>query len=382
MRRAAVLACLFFVWPIFSFATTSPDLRSRIIIDGRTQDFEPDEWVLDAASVFPERNDDSRWGSDNDIHGLAVTWDLNGVYLAVPGRFAGSRLLLLIDSDCGGPDDLFNIDLLRRSIRFADFTPNVLIRAIPVYPFASTLTTRCGQPLELLDKDEIEAWLLIDGTQAGAFEAAVPWSVLGRFTPVDGAVQLPGPGTELRLIAVVTGGEATGAGDAAPDPSAALPNDSTRTVILDNAVVIPLDSNRDGLLDLYVSPREAAFTTVWPGETRASIPPVQLRLAGKVFSPEQGEVLEFRPELDPGDSIIPAFLTARVYTVTGERVRVIYEDLIRGFKPWQLPVWDEWDGRDSSGRLVPGGIYILTLSAGPARGSVTRTVKASVAVIR
>ena len=382
MRRAEVLACLFLVYPIVSPATTAPELRPRIFIDGRTTDFEPDEWVLDAASDFPESTNDTRWGSANDIQGIAVTWDLNCLYLAVPGRFADSRLVLFIDSDCGGPEDLLDTGLFRRNIRFAGFTPNVLIEARPVHPFASVLTAHCGGPTDILDEDGFEAWFLPAGEEPGAFEAAVPWTVLGRYQPAGGTVQLPEPGAKLWLIAVVTGGPGSGAGDAAPDPMVSLPADSTLTAVLDNAVVIPLDSDRDGSLDLGVSPREIAFCSGQPGESRTSIPAVQLRLAEKIFAPGQGEELEFYPELDRGTGVASACLTARVYTASGEPVRVIYEDIIRKFDPSGPPVWDTWDGRDSSGQLVPGGIYILTLSAGPAGGAVSRTVKAAVAVIR
>jgi hypothetical protein len=112
------------------------------------------------------------------------------------------------------------------------------------------------------------------------------------------------------------------------------------------------------------------------------VPPIQLQLASKSFSPEQGEHLEFYPQQLEAEEDLTAFLSARVYNVSGELVRVLFEDW-----PWNfsmaLPAYQfSWDGCDSNGRLVRGGIYILTLSAGPAKGSTTSTTKTSVAVIR
>ena len=83
MTRSSVLFTLLLLFPLMSLSTTSPDLRTRIGIDGKPIEYESDEWILDATTGFPEREGDSRWGRDNDIRRIAVTWDLHNVYVPI-----------------------------------------------------------------------------------------------------------------------------------------------------------------------------------------------------------------------------------------------------------------------------------------------------------
>ncbi|MEA9404652.1 hypothetical protein, partial [Pseudomonas aeruginosa] len=68
------------------------------------------------------------------------------------------------------------------------------------------------------------------------------------------------------LVTAATGGEGTGAGDAAPDASVALavsPGPSSKTrVTLDRWLSIPADADDDGVPDAGVAP--AAAVTVRP----------------------------------------------------------------------------------------------------------------------
>ena len=93
-------------------------------------------------------------------------------------------------------------------------------------------------------------------------------------------------------------------------------------------------------------------------------------------------MLRFIASLDPPDYVLPVYLTANVYSSAGELLRNIYQDEPRDLSGGATPVVDEWDGRDNQGSLVPGGVYILSVSGGPGQGASKTTAKASCAVIR
>ncbi len=381
MGRAALLALLLII-PDSLLSTTSHDLRSRIQVDGNVLEYEPDEWILDASTSFPEQDGDSRWGRDNDIQRIALTWDHFNLYVAISCVTMSSTLMLFLDTDCGGPTSLGGLDFFRRNIRFADFSPNFLLSVSRVSPFSLAGICDCSHPFHLLEKENYEIWFLQDGPDGGALEVAIPWDVLGRYERENGARGVPEAGAILRLLAAVTGGPGTGSGDAAPDPSTVLENDPTRLAVLDNTVRIPLDQDGDALLDMGVSPREVASFSISHKSNRRQTLPVGLHLSSKVFSPDKGEVLRFLPVLDSVEYPLPVYLTARVYAASGILVSVIYKDKLRIFSDDTAPQWDEWDGRDLNGNIAPGGIYILALSASPGKGPSAGIAKATFAVIR
>ena len=80
MIRLFVVLVALFCHPGVVYGATAPDLRTRIIIDGNPTDFDDDEWVVDASTAFRESPGDSRWGLDNDVERIAVTWDNYNVY--------------------------------------------------------------------------------------------------------------------------------------------------------------------------------------------------------------------------------------------------------------------------------------------------------------
>ena len=96
------LLLLVSILPSLSVATTAPDLRSQIIIDGDVSDFDADDWVLDKTTDFPENPGDSRWGADNDIRAIAVTWDNYNIYIGVPAVVVSTSLMAFLDVGCGG----------------------------------------------------------------------------------------------------------------------------------------------------------------------------------------------------------------------------------------------------------------------------------------
>jgi hypothetical protein len=171
-----------------------------------------------------------------------------------------------------------------------------------------------------------------------------------------------------------------GAGDAAPDPSTALENDSTRVALLNNYVELPLDANGDGLLDIGVSPRNIASYGVAASENVRAVLPISVILKEKLIAPGTGASLDFLISLNPPDYQQPVYLTGRVYSSNGRLLRNLFHD-----EPHVLatgPVLKSWDGRDADGNIVPGGIYVLAVSGGPGKNASKNTVTASFAVVR
>ncbi len=375
MTRLATAFLLFVLFPTSLFSTTAPDLRARINIDGRAVEYEADEWVLDASTSLPERPNDSRWGSDNDIGEVALTWDNYNLYIAVRATTRRTHLMLFIDSACDGATDLKDHPVFRRNIRFGSASPNFLL---DVTPFAAVTAgfQDCSKPFFVYDPSRLQQ------ERAEALEVAIPWTLLGSFDISGTGTATPEANFIVDVVAAVTGGPGAGAGDAAPDPSTILEDDSTRVAILDNAMQLPLDGNGDGLIDLGVSPRSVVSFALAATETARSVLPLEVMLERKLFTPDTGEVLRFRASLQPPDYGLTVYLSANVYSSNGRLLRNLYEDEPRDLSAGAPPVWDEWDGRDNHGRTVPGGIYILALSGSPAERSSTKTVKASVAVVR
>jgi hypothetical protein len=384
MKKLIALFLLLTALPAPLLSTTAPDLRSRITVDGVTEDFEDDEWVLDDSTEFREIPDDSRWGQDNDIRRIAVTWDNYNLYVAIPAVTVSTKLMLFLDTMCGGVEDLTRQDYFRRNIEFGGMTPNFVLQTdrTSAEPLSGYLD--CTRPFNLIENRRYQALYLQDGVRDGALEAAIPWETLGDFRRETDGVYVPSDGAVLGILAVVTGGQSTGAGDAAPDPSVVLENDSTRIAVLDNHIGVPLDGDADGILDIGVSPRlEASYaiSSSAQGTTAPQVFPLRVPLEQKVFSTTDSGRARFPVTLDSAGYTEPVYLTARIFGADGQIVRTVWEEQPTDFPPGGGTVWIEWDLRKESGEVVPGGVYIFAVSGGAGKGTSKNTAKAAFAVV-
>ena len=208
--KAAVLALLLLGIPAICGATTAPDLSTRIRIDGNLDEYEPDEWVLDANTSFREAPGDSRWGTDNDISRIAVTWDLNYLYIAVETNNYSSILMTFLEHENGGIADLVGAAALRRNIVFSRIPPNLVVDANRAEPEARVAVVSILEPPRYIDPGLYRSRFYQPASGKGALEMAFPWESV-----------LPASGL-IKVLAVVTAGAGTGAGDAAPDPTMRL----------------------------------------------------------------------------------------------------------------------------------------------------------------
>jgi len=380
MTARAVLLIGLLLAPLPVRATTDANLGSRIIIDGRLDDFQTDEWVLDASTPVAERSGDSRWGLDNDVRAIALTWDNYNLYIGVPATTVNSDLMLFIDTMCGGITDFASASLFPRNLSLGAMGANFVLQVTRERPEPRAAYVDCANPIRLIAPDALHSVYLQDGNTSGALEIAIPWEHLGSFAGAGGGTSVPSPGTVLRVVAAITAGAGGGVGDAGPDPTVLLENDSTRVALVNNFVEVPLDGNGDGLLDLGIAPRAVATYASAPASPVRQPLPLTLFVERKVFAPDRGEVVRFQLSLQPDDYAQPVYVTARVYSSSGRLLRRIFEDEARVLGG--ATAWDEWDGRDDAGVIVPGGIYVIAVAGAAAPRGPAKPVKASIAVIR
>lgn len=376
-----IFLCISFLITPLCFAQTGRDLRPRIAIDGLVDEYTLDEWVLDAGTSVPEPPGDSRWGLDNDIRRIAVTWDVYNLYVAIECTVANTAVLLCVDCGCGGFAGLQDVPLLERNIVFRDCTPNVIVHAGRSLDRPQALSADCAHAPRILFEDEYRALLYQGKFPDGALEVAIPWELFPEFRVMGDEIVVPAAGYSLRLLAAISGGEATGAGDAAPNTTLLLDNDSTSVALLDNHIIIPLDADGNGTLDIGAAPRQAARFAQERQTHIGTIPDMAVTVDKKAFAPDEGEQVKFRAIFKTGTAA-PVAVTAGVYSVSGSLVRVLFAE--RSVTPGRdfMTAWEEWDGRDADGAIVAGGIYIIAVSAGTGGAGVKHIAKEAVAVIR
>jgi hypothetical protein len=269
-----------------------------------------------------------------------------------------------------------------------------------------------------------------------AMEAAVPWDIvfLGRTHREfregypDTVTTLPLGVTRIRIAAwITTGADGLGGPDSAPDNLGGHQVDSGIPVVLDNYIVVTVDSTNaagdpaspDGVPDFGVQVRipTAELCNDQPPDCDPAAayrdyvktffffpPPLRgqtleidrlefLNADGtpgpRAIAPELGDVTYFQFTVTPvvTDSVLLAArrldFTAELYDLHGDRVRTIYQsqpfdlgDLYTasgGLSPTIL-ARNRIDGRDDKGALLEAGIYLLRVVLEPGADDAKRAV--------
>lgn len=401
LRLLALLAALVPFADHAGLAATARHLDDRMVIDGFTGDFTPDESVFgfnDAAGAPEEGSADSKWGPDNDVQQIRITWDARYLYLAVEGVIFGNNTVLLLDVlPDRGIATMNNLNSWSRNVVFENgFFPDL---------FAATwdgnnsprLLLHCGG----LQVEEHQAGDLFRGSatfsqnQRGrAMELAIPWNTLflGAYTDTTRCPRGPGArdtvfqavgdtvsriprGATIRLAALVVDKDnGFGGPDAAPDNTRGLSDQRSLLVSLDNYAVIELDRNDDtglggggpdGVADWDVEPRSRVSFPFRPPIVGIRFQLDELTLDRGAFAPDRGQSTRFRfqvvPEPDPGDpanQVRSMLLVAEVFDLRGRPIRTLYAEN-RPVLGYLDPARDRWDGRDQDGAIVPPGIYVI-----------------------
>jgi hypothetical protein len=340
-RLFAGLVIVALLQPLPAHATTANSLRGRVVIDGALNDYSADEWVLDTGTNPRETSSDSRWGSDNDISRIALTWDRDFLYIGIEARTFDSFLQAFISNHAGGLTTLEETGEFRRAIQLP--APVNLIALAEPGRIPDVARADDSHSFALVDRGAVPVAIAGARTGSVGFEMAVPWSMLSLAQPV-------------KLTAVITGEAGTGAGDAAPDASAALDTDRFVRAVLDRWFQIDADVDNDGLADIGISPRTAG--SVQPGTApvrEGSGVEGTLTASPRAFAPDRGESTTISFSVSSGQpGQVPAAYS--VYSLDGDRVRTLtpisYNQSTRSIEL-------VWDGRSDAGSVVRGGAYVV-----------------------
>ncbi len=374
IRRAAALVPILGVLagdPAAVLATTAADLSSRLVLDGRLDDWAADERVLDAASPWPERPDDSAWGRRAEVRAVTVTWDSTRLYVGVDARLRDAALAVAIE--WGGAGHAFVRDVHARLWRVdvVGMHPNLIVVAVPGGDVVALRRDAGSGPAVLDAVRAPRAWRFDPVSGDAVLELALPWR------------EARGRSTELRMVVAVVDG---GAGDAAPDPTTPLDARRDASARLDRVLAVPIDADADGRPDAGVSPRQVAG--VEPTAPGAPSGDASVRVHGsaapQAFAPGRGERTTLTWSAEGVHDPFDAFVTVTVTSMAGRRVRVIRRDAPRTIVAgaWTPDPGDAWDGRDDAGRAVDGGVYVVTLAWGRAPGRVEGRARVAVVVVR
>jgi hypothetical protein len=413
MRRTTFTICLIAaslaVTPAAAPATTARDLSARIRVDGFTDEFTDDEKVFGFNEQFEEPEEslsDSKWGENNDLNQIRITWDQKFLYLAGEGRIWDNNMILFIDSISGfGLGAMDSLNSWRRNFVF-DSSAASLGGGLTPDLFCATWDGNTSPRLIVQERAQrvqdftvgsgfFQASATFDkGTLGRSMEFAIPWrsvflGPVGRGTRdtvlVVGGVpdtfpRFP-PGTVLKIAGVITAGpDGTGGPDSAPDNTRGHTDQSGDRVVVDNWAIVEIDRNDDtglggggpdGIADWGVQPRERISFRFRPPIPASIARTLRFSLADveldrKAFRPDYGERVRLQPRIDPPPDpgndfhqITTVEIRADVYDARGRYVRNLFPFFGRRVLETFQPAVDQWDGRDDDGRLVPPGVYII-----------------------
>jgi hypothetical protein len=278
--------------------------------------------------------------------------------------------MAFLEYAAGGVGDLVSAGPLRRNIIFSGTTPNMFVQADRGALDATVAIVSVLDPPRYLDRGDYESYFFQPSHDPGALEIALPWELVQSNVGY------------IELLAVVTAGVGSGTGDAAPDPSERLNWHREAQARLDNAITIPVDSNRDGYPDMGVSPRSVVSFAFPQSEPASEDLDIDVRLETPSFSPDLSQVLRFKITSSAGPDPVKQYVSCEVFSVSGERVRVLFQDEVRIFQAGVVPPWEVWDGRDDAGAIVRGGLYVVNVTSGASSGAQTSAAKQSAAVVR
>jgi len=397
-----------------AFAVTARDVSDRMRIDGFPGEWQADERVfgVNGAGQAEESATDSRWGPNNDLNQISVTWDKDHLYFSAEGLIWGNNVIVLFDvvPDRGLPS-MSALTSWSRLFAFSDdFRPDLFGATWDGNARPRLLIHRGGTQInDQQPGDLFDAYATFAQDQAGrAMEFAIPWNTLflgseGLGTR-DTALNVGGvtdtfhvfpAGAKLRLAGVITaGGDNTGGPDSAPDNTQGHSDNSSIQVVVDNFAIIDLDrrddtglggGGPDGIADWGVDVKGRVTFKIQPPITALRFTLSDVQLNRTAFAPDQGDSLRFRIRLgqtldpaNPADQARNIQVSAKVYDVKGRFVRDLYLEsagqstLTRPALATNDPALDWWDGRDAEGRPVAAGIYVLRVVLEPGVNRLTR----------
>ena len=284
MRRCLPTAVILLV--LLASLAATPKTYNTPTIDGHVTtdpgDWEADEWAVDDPDF------DCRYvPNDADMDDLYVTWDADSLYVGVktaraPGGY-GNGYLLFIDTDAQsgitGATDFTASAYYPRRLTFSTMGVDVIVAGWNLPPvFDVKHIADLGNPTDVEGVRTVGQ----NTIDVRHYEAAISWD--GLFGLGRGAVP---PGTTLRFVAAIVGGDNSGAYDAMPTTSTGVESNPGTPwdayIDLDNYYEATVDANQDGTPDTGYPPGGSISGTVTldePGDTQ-TVATVTAYLAGE-----------------------------------------------------------------------------------------------------
>jgi len=333
------------------FAITNEDLSDRIIIDGISNEFTLDEYILsDSLGNLLESPADSYWGEFNDIKQIKITWDLAYLYLVVDACSWDNNVMLFIDIfNDYGIEDMSELNAWQRSFKFYNINPDFFIGTWDTNDTPQFWKIKSGGERDAELISSIEASASFDsGNLNGSMEIKIPWEVL-YYDLEHSLSSFP----SIRLISLLTSGDdLSSSPDCAPDNLGGMTNNSGQMVILDNYAEIIIDIDGNGIPDMDVFPNSRRSFPIQEPPVQST--PLTIQKVDFVTSNTFSPILE--------ESVSFTLITNRSSDFTVEIFDLDGKFINLAKQKDNLLDWS-WDGKNLNGNIVPFGIYILRFIA-------------------
>ncbi len=324
--------------------------KSSEIINAGDVSKEEDQIILseNLAGNYYESTSDSKWGSENDINQISVTWDNDFLYIEATVTIkedSGNNAIIYIDLKEGGITTADNLSLFPRKITFINFNPDIFL--IFGKTWGGVYSVNENGEVQSLSSYIFKSNKLSEGKWVILYK--IPWTSL--YTVQQGRVK---EGTLLKLIGIITGGDNSSTPDTAPNQTEELPAQWDQPVTIENFIIIPVDQNNDESPDLDISVKDRATTAIDVfSEKKYPFEIQQLTIHNSTFTPDNDGV---------NDTFYCKFyltrrakLTAKVYNLNGDIIRTLKENF-NVTQGWQKI---EWDGYKDNGKKPEPGLYII-----------------------
>jgi len=356
-----------------AFSITDVDLSQRIIIDGVTDDFTTDEFLLiDEDGNILESPTDSFWGEYNDLHQIKFSWDEESLYIGVDGFSWDNNVILYIDIyDDYGVENMLDMNTWTRAFKFYNLNPDFFLATWdtndnPQFWMMQEHSETEADQLEVEDFATFNTGNQVNNnTHVPGMEVKIPWNTL-YYSEERSMQNYP----SIKVLAVITtGGDNLSGPDVVPDNLGGMANDSGQLCVLDNYAEVLIDEDGDGNPDMNVSPQTRVTFFEDPPVEAVPLDIVKIEFPnGKVFPSSQIDQFSFY--ITPNR--ISQF-SVEIYDLNGKFINnAELVDDSAGYIEFS------WNGDDNKNHKVPFGIYILRVIADS--GEVSK--KSAISVIK
>lgn len=270
---------------------------------------------------------DSKWTLINEFDDLYFTWDADSIYFGAKYTLVNNTLQIFVDAGIDDGETNFNsysgyMGAFPRNFRFRQ-QDNIDL-------MISAWNKEKPRIFKVKDSNSVDISALCSRAGSTQAEVAISWNSIYGLGP-----GLIPPNTKLKIVAVISGGENWGAGDAAPsncDVELCPPGNDT------------LYQGPDSLITLYIAEVDKDSNGI-PDPTIV-ISSVNEKLKSKIFT-EEFFVSNLYPNPFNSQSKLDVFLNKeteleiKVFNLLGEEIKLLAKQMLRpGFYSFQIDASD------------------------------------------